>query len=240
MIKPKDRRYIVYKHTNKINGKIYIGITCQTPERRWQKGAGYAKTYFGHAIKKYGWDAFSHEVLETDLDEKEACERERNLISKYHSNEREHGYNLSGGGEVTDCITPKTGKDHPCAVAVVRIDTNTGERKTFTSVAEASQEMGINHRGICKACRGVAKTYMGFVWEYANREFKKPKRYAIGKYPHVSQQKPIKMTDTDGQHHYFESIGEATKYIGVKSNTTVSRYVLGQRKDITGRRWEYA
>jgi len=240
MIKPANRLYAVYKHTNKINGKVYIGITCQAPERRWQKGAGYARTYFGQAIKKYGWDAFTHEVIETGLEETVACEREIALISKFHSNEREHGYNLSGGGEVTDCIAPRTGGDSPKAVAVVRIDTDTGERKVFPSVADASREMNINHRGISKACCGVAKTYKGYVWEYANKEFQKPNRYAIGKYPHIHQQKPIKMTDAHGQAYYFKSIGEATEYIGAKSHTTVSRYVLGLRKDATGRRWEYA
>ena len=33
--------YIIYKHINKINGKIYIGQTCQKPEYRWNHGKGY-------------------------------------------------------------------------------------------------------------------------------------------------------------------------------------------------------
>ena len=58
-----ERIYTVYRHTNKMNGKRYIGITKQKPERRWQNGYGYVGTYFGNAISKYGWDAFEHEIL---------------------------------------------------------------------------------------------------------------------------------------------------------------------------------
>jgi predicted GIY-YIG superfamily endonuclease len=239
MIKPYGRSYIVYKHTNRKNGKVYIGITCQTPERRWQKGAGYAGTYFGNAIKKYGWDAFEHEVLEEGLEEEKACERERMLIVQYHSNNHKYGYNLSGGGEVMDCITPLMGKDNPKAVAVVRTNPTTNEKTVFPSVADACREMGINHRGISKACRGIAKTYMGYVWEYASGDFKKPFKLGRGKHPHTCFLKPVKMTDTNGNIHKFGSIGEAAKYVGAKP-ANVSRYLIGTRRDATGRKWEYA
>ena len=44
-------RWIIYKHTNKINGKSYIGQTCQSPHLRWNNGKGYSRTFkFGKAI----------------------------------------------------------------------------------------------------------------------------------------------------------------------------------------------
>ena len=50
-------RYVIYMHKNKINGKVYIGQTCQNPpEKRWANGKGYSHNpYFTEAIEKYGF-----------------------------------------------------------------------------------------------------------------------------------------------------------------------------------------
>ena len=60
-----NKNYCVYQHTNKINGKIYIGITCQKPEKRWgSQGRKYEECpYFWKAIQKYGWENFEHKIL---------------------------------------------------------------------------------------------------------------------------------------------------------------------------------
>ena len=61
------RNYCVYKHTSPSN-KVYIGITSQEPERRWQNGYGYAtQQLFWRAIQKYGWDNFKHEIIAEKL-----------------------------------------------------------------------------------------------------------------------------------------------------------------------------
>ena len=91
--------YCVYKHTSP-NGRVYIGITSQAPETRWQRGNGYRNnSYFTRAINKYGWDSFKHEILYRDLSEEKAKEIEIQLISEYKSNQRKYGYNISSGGE---------------------------------------------------------------------------------------------------------------------------------------------
>lgn len=96
--------YCVYKHTNIINGKVYIGITRQTVQNRWRVGGkGYIGQNFYKAIKKYGWDNFKHEIVKQDLSCDEAEQLEKSLIIQYKANEREYGYNIDiGGGAIRE------------------------------------------------------------------------------------------------------------------------------------------
>jgi len=109
-----EKEYTVYIHTNKINGKKYIGQTGQDPERRWRNGKGYTKKkheHFFYAIKKYGWDNFSHEIIEGNLSSSKADNLEIYLINKYKTTERELGYNYSLGGKASkQKFTDKTKK----------------------------------------------------------------------------------------------------------------------------------
>ena len=58
-----EKKYVVYKHVSP-SGKLYIGITSQKPELRWNYGRNYKENpYFYNAIQKYGWDSFQHEIL---------------------------------------------------------------------------------------------------------------------------------------------------------------------------------
>lgn len=91
------RKWCVYKHTNKINGKCYIGITWNVKERWRSNGKAY-KGYFGNAIQKYGWHNFEHEILFSELTKDEACKKEIELIKKLNTL-IPNGYNLTKGGE---------------------------------------------------------------------------------------------------------------------------------------------
>ena len=92
--------YKVYAHINKINNKIYIGITRQKVEKRWQKGKGYIGCqHFFNAICKYGWDNFEHIILEDNLTEQQAKQKEMLYIKLYNTTNENFGYNMTIGGE---------------------------------------------------------------------------------------------------------------------------------------------
>lgn len=81
------KSYTVYRHISP-SGKVYIGITCMKPEYRWNHGKGYKEIdqpVFSRAIKKYGWDNITHEILYSGLTEKDAKNLEINLIKQYKS-----------------------------------------------------------------------------------------------------------------------------------------------------------
>ena len=98
-----EKEYIIYKHTNKINGKIYIGQTCQEPEKRWGNGLStYSHNkHFYSSIKKYGWDNFKHEILLEKLTQEEANYWEDYYIKFYDSQNPDRGYNINNGGQTS-------------------------------------------------------------------------------------------------------------------------------------------
>ena len=92
----EKRDHKIYKYTNKINGKVYIGRTCQTlAKRAGAKGCNYKRcTYFWRAIQKYGWENFEVEILEEGLNNEEAAERELFWMNECNSRDRHCGYNV--------------------------------------------------------------------------------------------------------------------------------------------------
>lgn len=240
MKKKEKHNYSVYMHTNKLNGKKYIGITKQNPERRWQNGHGYDNTYFGNAIHKYGWDGFFHEVLIYGLTEEEACSWEIALIAMHNTNQREYGYNISEGGETCDCCSVKYGEDHPNHKRVKMIDPKTGEVvRIFGAQSEAARKLEISRKGITKNCQGISATYKGYIWEYADEDYQKPTHNGVGNYRHDKLQKKIIMIEPNGEVYHYDSIKEASEDLGVR-RPSISRYLNHERHDASERRWLFA
>jgi group I intron endonuclease len=95
---------LIYKITNTINNKVYIGLTTCTLEYRWSRHITESKNqnnkkHLYKSMRKYGVENFTIEEIDNTNDFKELGILERHYISFYDSQDPNKGYNLTAGGE---------------------------------------------------------------------------------------------------------------------------------------------
>lgn len=101
---------IVYKATNRLNGKVYIGTTTQLLSVRKLQHIGASKRGkrpIAKAIRKYGIENFIFQEIETAPNMEKMYEREQYYIALYDS--MNTGYNRTTGG-INCKISEKTKK----------------------------------------------------------------------------------------------------------------------------------
>ena len=91
----------VYKITNTVNNKCYIGISIHEPEKDRVKqhlsGSARGNRLIARAVKKYGRDAFTYEILEANVFDEFLPDLEVAYIANYNT-VAPNGYNLDSGG----------------------------------------------------------------------------------------------------------------------------------------------
>lgn len=91
----------IYKITNTVNGKIYIGQTVRNVGERFNEHCRHNNTLIDRAINKYGKDKFIVEVIASAKSQEELNELEIKYICEYKSMDKAIGYNLCEGGNNT-------------------------------------------------------------------------------------------------------------------------------------------
>ena len=174
---------IVYKHTNHVNGKAYIGWTSLTIEERWKNHLDAVKhgsmTLFHRALRKHGSDQWRHEVLEVLQTNEEAKIAEVRLITEHKTYAFDHesiGYNMTRGGDGTGGLKftdearqhmryPKPwrrGAKHPLygKPAHNRGKTSSEETKLKLSIARRGKHLTQNHKQAISECMSGEKNPM--------------------------------------------------------------------------------
>lgn len=90
----------IYKITNLINNKIYIGKDTSSDQKYFGSGL-----LINRAFEKYGKDNFIKEVIDTTENYDELSEKEIYWISYYNSTDTKIGYNISPGGDGGDTLS---------------------------------------------------------------------------------------------------------------------------------------
>ena len=183
----------IYKITNIINDKGYVGRTENDPKKRWREHLAAARNnplmVISKAIRKHGVENFRFEILEQCSVEDQYI-RESQLIEEHDT--YHNGYNSSLGGEGAGAgIKRQRGAVHPFAKAVDQYDLEGKYLCTYDSLGEAAYAAGVRDKkgvGSINSCiKGITFQAYGYRWslkgeplkEVSNRINRKGKVYGI-------------------------------------------------------------
>lgn len=104
---------IVYKITNLINNKIYIGFDTSTMSERWEYHVKHHKYKYNKkvlylAMRKHGIENFTYEVIETATNITDLKAKEIENINRFNSINPAIGYNRTKGGDGGDTFTHRS------------------------------------------------------------------------------------------------------------------------------------
>lgn len=203
---------IIYKITNNVNGKIYIGQTIRTLEERFTEHKRNKKSLISKAFKKYGIENFTIEQIDTAESIDELNELEFKYIREY------------------DCITPNG--YNQCEGG--------GNTFGYHHSDESKQKMSQNKKG--KYAGEENHFYGKHHTEEARRKMSESRKGRIIDdewKQHLSEASTVKRQvqnlDTG---EIFNSIREAAEYYDLK-DTHISRVCKGKRNRTGGFRWGY-
>lgn len=164
-------RYI-YKITNLINGKAYVGQHDGSKGQYYCSGAA-----LNNAVKKYGKHNFSREILVKglfnpellDFLEQEAIEKHQTYAYKYP----DKGYNLTigGGGRLGSKQKPESIRkiiDNAPSKSVNQFTKEGKFIKNYPSISEERRQTGVLVSTICRCTSGESMTGGGFIWSFDN------------------------------------------------------------------------
>ena len=178
---------LIYKITNLINKKLYIGQTIY--DRIEKRIANYKKEINSNtkrpiinAMRKYGIDNFKFEIVEDNIISKIVLdEKERYYIQYYQSLVSQNGYNIELGGngpgkhseetkrKISEAqlgeknhMFGKTGSQNATSKKILDITTD----KVYESANLAAQDLQLNFSHICAVARGTRGSTGGHVFRY--------------------------------------------------------------------------
>ena len=164
---------IIYKITNNLNGKVYVGQTTRSLKARWDqhcRPSSGSLTAIKSAITKYGKQNFKIQPLEIAETIQQLEELEIYYI-KYFNSMAPKGYNILAGGNVSNGITlevrqkmskSQTGKKRSAESIRKQAVSRTGQRLS----QETRDKISISNKGQVRSPEiraNISKSHMGLI-----------------------------------------------------------------------------
>lgn len=216
----------IYKITNLINKKVYIGQSINI-EQRWAKHRNSTDDFAIHkAFRKYGIENFDFEILEK-CSQEQLDEKEKYWIEYYDS--LNNGYNMIPGGS--------NGAGYAKGKAVEQYSLDGKLIATYPSAHQAGEVTGIPYASICHCCKGEIKTTGLFLWKYADSD---KKITSLTVQDVINRGRAVNQYSLDGEFiKQYASLKEASLETGI-NKSSICRVCKKNGHTAGGFKWAYA
>lgn len=226
---------VVYLVTNRVNDKQYVGQTIRPLQDRWRDHCRVKDdNYFHRAIRKYGAENFTVEIIDTAETLEELDRKEMYWISKLGTL-CPHGYNIMAGGSVA--MRGLRGMYNPKSKLIYQFRLDGSMVNGYWGASDAERLTGIGRTIISRSLKSKKPSLAGgYLWVFAT-EFTpdgvadKVDRY-IGK---RWKWKPVLCVETG---EIFQNMTEAAKKYNTYPNS-ISSCCSGKLKTTGGYHWKY-
>ena len=177
----ETRKGVIYGYRNKINGKIYIGKTCQKEEiRKGQHKNSKKNDHFHNAIRCHGFDNFEYFVIKDNIETGADLNKlEIFYIEQYETfTDRTKGYNSTAGGEGSVGHTP-TKETRDLMIKARTGLKRTEEQKRNMSVAQTGREVTEEHRKKISIAHTGCKRSPDHIKNAAEGSYKKIEQWSL-------------------------------------------------------------
>lgn len=235
---------LVYKYTNKINGKTYVGITARSLDVRHREHIKRVNdgTYFHNAILKYGIDNFNLDTIDKAKTLKELKLKEKYWIKELNSfayQDNPKGYNCTLGGDGALGLSGELNPQYKISPQE-RMDEDTFKQwkinlKKSAKRGNANRYYGKHPKEIfgeeayAIACNKAKERYL-------NNNPSKSRDYWREKNPNAK--KVVQLSKDNKYIETFNTIKEANESIKI-AKSHIGSCCTGKRKTTGGYKWAY-
>lgn len=144
---------LIYKITNQHNNKSYIGWTSQSLADRWCQHKKLAQKNqdnrpFYNALRKYGTECWTIEIVESVEDKSQAKQKEIEYIALFESYDK--GYNATRGGDGNNDIKMSEESNHARSISLKGKSKNYNRMAGKKHTEESRKKISLAHKGMKK------------------------------------------------------------------------------------------
>lgn len=237
---------MIYKITNTVNGKVYIGQTIRPLRQRFLRHINDAHNNpnthlkLHRAMNKYGADKFTIKKIDEATTKQELDEKEVFWIKEYDS--VSSGYNLTAGGEggnTYKCRTfsqmketrdklskSKMGRANGMSKQIKAKNVTTGQEYVFDSLHACLEFLGIKNKStVSDRASGKCNTLWRNEWMFAYEGCDYSEFHEFHYDPSCRKGTKV-ILKKDGESRLFNSFNKACGFLGIKKTSLQPNMVI--------------